>query len=226
MQGIINSNSPKRPEVILLPPAIFIPQVAKSLEKSNIAWGGQNMSAYREGAYTGQISGSMLAALGCRYVLLGHSECRQYGAEDDEQIMRKLRLAQQVGLTPILCLGESWEQYQSNETTTALIQQLEHYLNTEKTVFHNIVLAYEPIWAIGTVYSATPLQIQTVHQKLRTALTQHLSAELAQQIRILYGGNVNPENAHALFSMPDIDGGLVGRASLSADRFLEIYHAF
>lgn len=224
--GITHTCHTTIPQVVVLPPAIFIPQVAHSLETSPIAWGGQNISEHPEGAYTGEISAAMLVAFSCRYALLGHSERRQYYNETDEQIARKLLLARRMGLTPILCLGETWQQYQSGQTEAVLLQQLTHYLTVGETVFQDVVLAYEPIWAIGTGESATPEYAQAVHHRLRTAIADHLSPQLAHQIRILYGGSIKLNNAGALFAMPDIDGGLVGSAALSADIFLQIYQAF
>lgn len=184
------------------------------------------MAAHLEGAFTGEISGAMLKAFGCRYVLLGHSECRQHHGETDEQIARKLIIAHKIGLIPIVCLGETLAQHQSGQTEAVLAIQLNPYLTLDQTVLQNLVLAYEPIWAINTGQSATFEQAQSIHHALRARLFEHLGARLAYQIRILYGGSVTPDNAKALFAMPDIDGGLIGKSALSADAFLQIYHAF
>lgn len=213
-------------KAVVLPPAIFIPQVAEHLYSSPIAWGGQNMAEHEKGAYTGEVSGAMLREFGCRYVLLGHSERRQYFQETDTQIARKLALAQKEDLIPIVCLGETWQQYQSGQTQTVLLQQLKGHLAVVKTTLQQVVFAYEPIWAVGTGHGPTPRAAQIIHESLRAEIANHLGKELANQIRILYGGSVKPDNAEALFAMPDIDGGLIGNASLSADSFLKIYRAF
>ena len=212
--------------LVVLPPAIFIQQVEEALTGSSIAWGGQDMAAYSSGAYTGEISGEMLLAFGCQYVLLNHSERRQLGKENDQAVRHKLLLAQEYKLIPILCVGETKAQYQSSQTETALYHQLNTYLSVGENVLHNLVIAYEPLWAIGTGKSPSPLAIQNIHEKLRTYIKHHISFELASKVRILYGGSVNAQNAKALLAMPDVDGVLVGNAALSADTFLQIYYSF
>jgi triosephosphate isomerase (TIM) len=222
----INSSHAKIPvSVVILPPAIFLEQTTSLLKGSTIAWGAQNMASEEKGAYTGEIAGAMLKDFGCRYVLLGHSERRQHFGETDVQIARKFALAKQLGLTPILCVGESLADYQAKKTMKVIQQQLQVVITSFGfSAFQNTILAYEPIWAIGTGLSATPETAQTVCSQIRQWLTQG-DHSLADKLAILYGGSIKPENAKSLFSMPDIDGGLVGAASLDAQAFLKIYEA-
>lgn len=210
------------PEMLILPPAIFLDQTESLLKDSPIAWGGQNMASAREGAFTGELSAMMLKEFGCRYVLLGHSERRQYYGETDAELARKFSLASALGLIPVLCVGESLQQYQADQTQTVIQQQLAGVLKLGSTILQEAVIAYEPIWAIGTGLSADPAYVQTVHAMLRQLIAAH-DPVLAQTWRILYGGSVKPDNAKGLFGLPDVDGGLVGAASLVAQTFLEIY---
>lgn len=212
--------------MIVLPPTIFLQQTEQLLQNSPIGWGAQTMSEQREGAYTGEISGAMLKEFGCQYVLVGHSERRQYYGETNESIIKKLILAKAFGLIPILCIGETLDDYQTEKTEAVLQQQLTPLYALEESFLQTIILAYEPVWAIGTNLSATPEQAQSIHKKLRQMLAQQYNEKLACQVRILYGGSVKPDNAGALFAMPDVDGGLVGGASLNTDHFLQIYQAF
>jgi len=207
---------------VVCPPYVFLAETQTLLEGSQIAWAAQNMAAEREGAYTGEISAAMLQEFGCRYVLLGHSERRTYYGETDDLIAKKFKLATESGLTPILCIGETLEQRQSEQTQAVLQRQLDKAMALGEGVFQQGILAYEPVWAIGTGVSASPEQAQEVHQFLRQHIALHYS-DLAQKLPILYGGSVKPDNAQALFQMPDIDGGLIGGASLHAHDFLQIY---
>lgn len=180
------------------------------------------MAAEKEGPYTGEISGIMLREFGCRYVLLGHSERRQLFGETNTQIAKKFSLAIKSGLTPILCVGETLAERQANQTHTVLQTQLEKILDYGNDIFKQAIIAYEPVWAIGTGMSARPEEAQEVHQFLREQV-KILGSDLAQELPILYGGSVKASNAKALFQMPDIDGGLIGGASLDAMEFLQIY---
>lgn len=210
-------------ETAVLPPAIYIPQVAEILSGSLIAWGAQNISTEVEGAFTGEISAKMLTEFNCRYALVGHSERRRLYQEDDQQIARKFAVAQELGLTPILCVGETLEQREQGQTFAVIEQQLQPLLALapKAAVLAKAIIAYEPVWAIGTGKTATDEQAQTVHAMIRQWVAAQDEA-IANTLRIIYGGSVKADNAHALFAMPDIDGGLIGGASLQAKEFLAI----
>jgi triosephosphate isomerase (TIM) len=208
--------------IIVCPSYVFLDQTQSLLKKTKLQWGGQNMAAEQEGPYTGEISGFMLHEFGCRYVLLGHSERRHWCGETDAQISKKFNLAIKSGLTPILCVGETLAERKANQTHTVLQTQLEKILDYGNDVLKQAIIAYEPVWAIGTGLSAEPEQAQEVHQFLREQI-KFLGSDLAQELPILYGGSVKASNAEALFRMPDIDGGLIGGASLDAIEFLRIY---
>ena len=208
--------------IIVCPPYVFLDQTQIMLKKSQLQWGGQNMAAEQEGPYTGEISTLMLYEFGCRYVLLGHSERRQLYGETNAQIAKKFNLAIKSGLTPILCVGETLAERQANQTHAILQTQLEKIVDYGSDVLKRAIIAYEPVWAIGTGLSAQPEQAQEVHQFLREYI-KFLGSDLAQELPILYGGSVKVSNAEALFQMPDIDGGLIGGASLDAVEFLHIY---
>jgi len=206
-------------EVAVCPPYIYLPQVADLWEDSPINWGGQNMCSQESGAYTGEISAQMLRDYNCKYVIIGHSERRTIFAESDHDIAKKFVAATNAGLIPILCVGELLEQRESGQTEDVVAQQLKAVLTLagiEK--FSNSVIAYEPVWAIGTGKTATSQQAQDVHKFIRDLL-QKENVEIAQNTQILYGGSVKPENAKELFAQDDIDGGLIGGASLTADSF-------
>lgn len=212
-------------EVAVCPPAIYIPQVAEMLAGSNIAWGGQDLSQEESGAFTGQISASMLIDLKCEYVIVGHSERRTLNGETDELVAEKFVAAQKAGLKPILCVGELLEEREAGDTEAVVARQLDAVI--EKAGIGAIgegVIAYEPVWAIGTGKTATPQQAQDVHAFIRQRLAEN-DANIAESVQILYGGSVKPDNAAELFSMPDIDGGLIGGASLDANSFLGICSA-
>jgi triosephosphate isomerase (TIM) len=213
-------------KLIVFPPYVYLAQVAESLKQSAIAWGAQNISINPQGAYTGEISAPMLCDFGCAYVIIGHSERRQLFGENSTLVAQKLAIARQFGLTPILCVGETQEQRQQQKTVPVITEQMQAVLNQEGGIklFREAVIAYEPIWAIGTGLTATPEQAQAVHLAIRQFLAQH-DKSLAQQLPILYGGSVQPTNAAKLFAMPDIDGALVGGASLQGEAFLQIAQA-
>ncbi len=212
-------------EVAVCPPAIYIPQVMALLQDSGIHWGGQNLSQYTEGAYTGEISASMLLDYACRYVIVGHSERRSLYGEDDALVAEKFVVAQRAGLVPILCVGELLEERESGETEAVIGKQLDAVIEAAGVpAIGEAVIAYEPVWAIGTGKTASPEQAQEVHAYIREKLAAQ-DAAVAEKVRILYGGSVKPDNAAELFAMPDIDGGLIGGASLDAESFLSICHA-
>ena len=206
-------------------PFPYLHQVAAALTGSAVAWGAQNLSEHDVGAYTGEVSGAMLREFGCRYVLVGHSERRAWYAETDQQVAAKFLAAQRSGLTPILCVGETLEQRERGDTEAVVGRQLEAVLSVAGVAaLANAALAYEPVWAIGTGKTASPTQAQAVHEFIR-ALVGKREKGLAAQLAILYGGSVKPGNAKELFAMPDVDGGLIGGASLVADDFVAICEA-
>src|SRR5579859_4179606 len=200
------------------PPFPYLTEVAGQLRGTAVALGAQNVNEHAQGAYTGEVSAAMLKELGCRYVIVGHSERRQIYGETDAQVAAKFAAARGAGLTPILCVGETLEEREAGKTEEVVARQL------GAVQFADAVLAYEPVWAIGTGRNATPEQAQAVHAFLRGRIAER-SREVAAQLRILYGGSVKPANAKALFAMPDVDGGLIGGASLVAQDFLEILRA-
>lgn len=213
-------------EIIIFPPFIFIEQVANLLKSTPIQYGGQNMATALQGAYTGEISGQMLLEFGCRYVLLGHSERRSLFSETNEIVAEKFKLAHEIGLCPILCVGETLVERKEGRTEEIVTQQLESVIEFMGGVsaLSNAILAYEPVWAIGTGVTATPEQAQEVHFFLRERIALY-DTMAARNIRILYGGSVKASNAQLLFEMPDIDGGLIGGASLDAEEFFQINQA-
>jgi triosephosphate isomerase (TIM) len=203
-------------------PFPYLGQVSAALSGSAIAWGAQNLSEYDSGAYTGEVSGAMLRDFGCRFAIVGHSERRSLYGEDDERVAAKFIAARRAGLTPILCVGETLEQRERGETESVVGRQLDAVIGAAgAAALADAVLAYEPVWAIGTGRNATPQQAQEVHAFARARLAAR-DRELAAKLTILYGGSVKPGNAKELFAMPDIDGGLIGGASLSAPDFVAI----
>lgn len=214
-------------EWIVFSPFVFLEQTAHILQGSNVHWGAQNLNPEASGAFTGEISGSMLQEFGCEYVIVGHSERRQLYGETDAIVAKKFIAAKQTGLKPILCLGETLKQRESLLTHDVVLQQLNAILTLPEGVslLKDALLAYEPVWAIGTGLTATPEQAQEVHHLLRQQVAS-FSKEIAEKLPILYGGSVKAGNASQLFAMPDIDGGLVGGASLDAKEFIEIARSF
>lgn len=212
----------KSTEVAVCPPAILIPLAADKLAGSSVAYGGQDLNVNASGAYTGEISGPMLKDFGCTYVIVGHSERRTYYGETDAVVADKYGASQAHGLVPILCIGETLEEREAGETENVCARQLDAVLDAHGIQsFANAVIAYEPVWAIGTGKTATPEQAQEVHAFIRQKLAG-LDAGVADGCRILYGGSMKPDNARELRSQADIDGGLIGGASLKADDFLGI----
>lgn len=212
-------------EVAVCVPFPYLPQVATELAGSGIGWGAQTLSEHDAGAHTGEVSGPMLKDFGCKYAIVGHSERRQFNAEDDSLVGRKFVAAQRNGLVPILCVGETLEQWERGETELVVGRQLEAVLKVAGvSAFRGSVLAYEPVWAIGTGKTATPAQAQAVHSFIRAQLAR-IDADIAASLTLLYGGSVKPGNAAELFAQPDIDGGLIGGASLVAGDFIAICEA-
>lgn len=214
---------PPNAEVMIAPGCVLLNAVMREIEKSCISLGAQDLFWEKEGAYTGAISASMLVSAGCKYVIIGHSERRQYFAETDRNVNLKIRAAIDSGLVPILCVGETEIQRESEETFSILDKQIQMGLKDFSCdELDKLVVAYEPVWAIGTGKTATSRQVQEVHDYLRNVLENTFGNSLAKNIRILYGGSVKPENIAELMAMPDVDGALVGGASLNADTFIRI----
>ncbi len=212
-------------EVVVCPPYVYIPEAQGQLHGSPVGLGGQDLSLHQQGAYTSEVSGAMLVDFGCRYVIVGHSERRSYHAESDQQVAEKCQLAIATGLVPILCIGETLEQREQNATEDVVARQLEAVIaQCGVKALEDCVIAYEPVWAIGTGKTATPEQAQEVHGFIRGMIAQQDSA-VAAKVRILYGGSMKPSNAAELISKSDIDGGLIGGAALNAVDFLGICKA-
>lgn len=206
-------------------PHPYLFQAEALLKGSAIAWGGQNMSRYGSGAYTGSVSPGMLTEFGCEYVIIGHSERRQRGHDTDHSIGERFEVATKAGLKPILCIGETLDEYEDGITDVVTIRQLNAVINEIGVEgLAGGVVAYEPVWAIGTGKAASPAHAQNILSFLRGHI-EILNEDIAKNIRILYGGSVNAANAAELFSMPDIDGGLVGSASLNTTDFVAICQA-
>lgn len=210
-------------EVVLCPPYTSLETVGQAIRGTKISLGAQNCHWADQGAYTGEVSAAMLADVGCKYVIIGHSERRQYFAETDESINKKAEAAYRHGLIPIICVGETLEERQSGKTESVVTTQVRGCLKglpADKVA--TSVIAYEPVWAIGTGQTATKEQAQEVHALIRKLVAEMFSAEVAEEIRIQYGGSVKPQNIRELMAQPDIDGALVGGASLEADSFTAI----
>lgn len=207
-------------ELLVLPPFPYLPLLAQAAR--GVAIGAQDVSAHDGGAYTGEVSAAMLADVGATHVLVGHSERRQYHREDDALVARKFKAARDAGLVPVLCVGETREQREAGRTEAVIGAQLEAVIaHAGIAAFDGAIVAYEPVWAIGTGLTASPEQAQAVHAFLRGVVARH-DARIADSLPLLYGGSCKPDNAAAIFAQPDVDGGLIGGASLAADDFLAI----
>jgi triosephosphate isomerase len=210
-------------EVVIAPPFTALETASRLLAGTSISLAAQNLFWEPQGAFTGEISGSMLKDLGCSHVILGHSERRQYFGETDEQVAQKVRAAQRDGLIPIVCVGETLEQRERGETAALIAHQVRTALHgQEKATFASLIVAYEPVWAIGTGRTATPTQAQEVHAVIRATLVELLDRPSAEMVRLLYGGSVKSDNVDGLMAEADIDGALVGGASLQAEAFARI----
>lgn len=219
-----NSKNEKA-KVVVCPPFTSLYIAGKMLENSPIALGAQDMSEHQSGAFTGDVAANMLLTMGVQYVILGHSERRQYHAEDDRLVNAKAKTALSAGLTPIICVGETLQQREKGQTEQVVGQQVDGTLaGLSPDLIAKSVIAYEPVWAIGTGKTATPEMAQVVHKLIRGKVAE-VAKEAAETLPILYGGSVKPNNAGGLMSQPDIDGALVGGASLKAADFVEIINA-
>lgn len=212
-------------EVAVCAPYVYLADVEQQLTGTKIGWGGQNLSTEASGAYTGEISSSMLLDFHCKYVIVGHSERRTYYGEDDALVAKKFAVAREAGLIPILCIGETLEEREKGVTEEVVARQTKAVIDAVGIqALADGVIAYEPVWAIGTGKTATPQQAQDVHAYIRKMLAEH-DADVAAKVRIQYGGSMNAGNAAELLAMEDIDGGLIGGASLKAPDFLTICKA-
>ena len=222
---VASSASNSSCEVLVCAPFVYLPQVQEKLMSTKVCWGSQDVSSKKVGAYTGEIAASMLSDFGCGFAIVGHSERRAYHLESNELVAQKALRAIESGLTAIVCVGETLEERESGETNPVVSAQLKAVLEVlSDDELNKIVVAYEPVWAIGTGKTATPEMAQEVHADLR-ALIAARNVTVAEQVRILYGGSMKPDNAKELLAMPDIDGGLIGGASLKAVDFFAIVNA-
>lgn len=210
-------------DVVLCPPFTSLAAVGEIIDATRIKFGAQNMHWEREGAYTGEISANMLRSIYCHYVIIGHSERRTYFGETDEIVNKKTKAALAANLTPIVCVGETLEERKSESHEAVVRRQLEDGLaGIDAADVKKTIIAYEPVWAIGTGEVATPEQAQSMHAFIRSVLAEITNAEVAESVRIQYGGSMKPSNAKELLSQPDIDGGLIGGAALEARSFVEL----
>jgi triosephosphate isomerase len=222
LAGIVGGR-PYLGDVAVCVPFPYLSETAVTLAASDIRWGAQDCSAHEQGAYTGEVSAAMLQEFGCRYAIVGHSERRQYHAESDQLVADKAKAALARGITPIVCVGETLAQREAGETAAVVKRQLSHVIHTLAHCAGEMVVAYEPVWAIGTGKTASPEHAQEVHALLRAQLAA--ATPRADTMTLLYGGSVKPDNAASLFAQPDIDGALVGGASLKAADFVAICRA-
>lgn len=214
---------PWNADVAVCVPFLYIAETALALTGSSVAYGAQDCSSHEQGAYTGEVSSAMLADVGCRYAIVGHSERRAYHAESDQLVADKAKAALAHGVTPIVCVGETRAEREAGQTEAVVKRQLAAVIHTLGHCCGEMVVAYEPVWAIGTGLTATPAEAQAVHAVLRAQL--HAATDKSAVMRILYGGSVKADNASELFSQADIDGGLIGGASLKAADFAAICRA-
>ena len=210
-------------EIAICPPFVNLPAAVEAAKGSRVGIGGQNLFWEKEGAYTGEVSGSMLKAVGCRYVIVGHSERRQYFGETNETVLKLTVAALDAGLEPIVCVGERLEEREGNRTEAVLTEQFQQGVaGLTPDQFAKIVIAYEPVWAIGTGKTATPDIAADAHRVIRAQVRSKYGEPAANRVRILYGGSVKPDNVKSLMAQPEIDGTLVGGASLQPDSFTSI----
>jgi triosephosphate isomerase len=209
-------------DVLLIPPFVHLTEIKKTIEGSGINLGAQNAHAEEYGAYTGEISAKMLASVGAAFCLVGHSERRIYQKEEGNELLLKAKRLIEEGIRPVFCVGESLDEREAGKEKTVISDQLKDLFELSESAFSKLIIAYEPVWAIGTGKTATADQAQEMHRFIRAELAKHYQPELAEQMIILYGGSCNPQNASELFSKPDVDGGLIGGASLKAESFTDL----
>lgn len=221
LDALVAGPRPMGVELAVLPPVPYLSELIERYGNCGISFGAQDVSANEQGSYTGETSAGMLVDVGCRYGLVGHSERRERHDESIELVIEKFKAAKRGGLVPILCLGETLHQREADQTEWAVTRQLEPLLVHGAKALEGCVIAYEPVWAIGTGRTATPAQAQAVHKYIRGEIRSS-NAKIADSLPIIYGGSVKPANAAELFAQPDVDGGLIGGASLVAQDFLAI----
>ena len=222
LRSLVNGLSEsEQAHCVVFPPAVYLPKAQELLSTSAIRWGAQNVYPAMSGAFTGELSAPMLREFNCQYVLVGHSERRHLFGEDEKFVAKKFHHAKESDMIPVLCLGETLTEREQGLTEAVIVQQLHAVSQGLSDVFNHCVIAYEPVWAIGTGKTASAEQAQAVHEFIRNLIVQIEPANAAR-VPILYGGSVNENNARSLFEMPDVDGGLVGGASLNAQQFVEI----
>ncbi|WP_256080146.1 triose-phosphate isomerase [Massilia sp. YIM B04103] len=225
LSGIVAGLASAKADCAVCAPAPYLAQCQAELAGTPVAWGAQDVSAHASGAYTGEVAASMLQDFGCRYAIVGHSERRAYHGESNELVAQKAQAALAAGLIPVVCVGETLAEREAGQTGAVVGAQLQAVLDVlDNAALAKIVLAYEPVWAIGTGKTATPAMAQEVHALLRQQVAER-SAEAASGMQILYGGSMKPENAGELLAQADIDGGLIGGAALKAADFLAIIRA-
>ncbi len=226
LEGLLaGSSADGKADLAVFPSFPYLSLAESILSGSHIKWGGQTLNPNPQGAHTGETSGNMLVDMGCQYVLVGHSERRAVYGESDADVALRFKAALDSGLEPVLCVGETLEEREAGQTEAVVARQLDAVINSAGIeTFNRAIVAYEPVWAIGTGLTASPDQAQSVHAFIRDKLSS-LNVTIADQLRILYGGSVKGSNAAELFAQSDIDGGLVGGASLTAEDFLAIYSA-
>ena len=218
---------PANVELVVAPPFTHLACVADVLKGSKVVLSAQNCADHEKGAYTGEVAVNMLTSIGCQYTILGHSERRQYYGETDEKLVVKTRLALEAGLKVILCVGENLDEREAGKHFEVVTEQTKAVLyNFTAEDMKNIVIAYEPVWAIGTGKTATAEQAEEIHACIRTVIAEKFGLEVAEDLTILYGGSCKPSNAKELFAQKDIDGGLIGGAALKADDFIQIALSF
>ncbi len=224
-KGIIAGLGDNSADIAVCAPYVYLPRVSELVKGTSLAVGAQNVADKASGAYTGEVSAAMLSEFDCKYALVGHSERRSYYGDTDESVAARFCQAQEQNIIPVLCVGETLEQREQDQTFAVINTQLDAVINLAGiAAFSAAVIAYEPVWAIGTGKTATDEQAQEVHRYIREYIAAKDQA-IADKIQILYGGSAKPDNAKGLFAMPDIDGGLIGGASLDAESFLKIYHS-
>ncbi len=223
---LANSNSPARCDIVIFPTSLSVPAAVVAAAGSSISIGGQNIYWERKGAFTGEVSGEMLHAAGATWVIVGHSERRQYFGETDGAVLKKTQSALEAGLNPIICVGERLEEHKSGKTAEVLVRQFAGGIaGLTEEQFSKVAIAYEPVWAIGTGQSATPHIAADAHRLIRSEADKRFGQEAAQAVRILYGGSVKPDNIEGFMRQDEIDGSLVGGASLDPQSFAKIVGA-
>ncbi len=226
VDGLIEGLPSEGADIVVCPPFLYIPEVSQRLAGTPISCGAQNVATHVEGAYTGEIAAVMLKDFDCKYAIVGHSERRANYADTDSTVAQRFQQTIDAGIIPVLAIGELLEEREQGTTFDVVAKQLNAVIDFAGIEnFQHAVIAYEPVWAIGTGLTASAEQAQEVHLYIRQLLAEK-NQQIAENIQILYGGSVKPQNAEALFAMPDIDGALVGGDSLSADSFLKIYSSF